>query len=177
MFELILVLTLLIVGFIAGRMADRRHLRALSEREAMASGFLQSNLRSFPGGAAPDPAPTIVVSEVAISTDYFKTFVAGIKKIIGGELRTYESLMQRARREAVMRLIEQATARGYDAICNIRIEGICLGGDNEAGGNQGVTAVSLVASATAYRRERVEELAGVGGMPHDRSLNARAEPS
>lgn len=151
MVEIILVLSLLVIGFFAGRLADRRHLAGLDRREAEHADVLGTTLRQFPGGADPGLTPLLVVAEVAISTDYFKTFIAGIKKFFGGELRTYESLMRRARREVTVKLLEQARARGYDAVCCIRIEGLDVGGSTE-GGNKGVVSVAMIASGTAYKR-------------------------
>ncbi len=45
---------------------------------------------------------------------------AGIKNIFGGELKGYTELMEETRDEAVERLIAQATAKGANAVLNIR---------------------------------------------------------
>jgi uncharacterized protein YbjQ (UPF0145 family) len=64
----------------------------------------------------------LVHGTVVVSADYFKTFVAGLRNLFGGRLRTYETLMERARREALLRLKEQARQRGAKMIICVRFE-------------------------------------------------------
>lgn len=45
---------------------------------------------------------------------------AGLKNLVGGELRAYTELMTDARRESMQRMIDQATALGANAIVNVR---------------------------------------------------------
>lgn len=45
---------------------------------------------------------------------------AGLKNLVGGELRAYTELMVDARRESMQRMIDQATALGANAIVNVR---------------------------------------------------------
>ena len=52
--------------------------------------------------------------------DYFKRFLAGLRNIFGGTVRSYESLIDRARREAVLRMKEMAG--DASVIVNVRIE-------------------------------------------------------
>jgi len=140
---------LLGVGLGAGRIAERKHFASLARREQdIGSRFVVTDLKRFPGGAA-GPA-TLVAGHACISSDYFKSFVASLRKLIGGELRSYESLMQRARREAVMRMLEEAHRLGYDAVCNVRLEGADIGGATLQR-KGGVVSVSVHASGTAYR--------------------------
>ncbi|MFT6733724.1 MAG: hypothetical protein ACJAS9_001914 [Polaribacter sp.] len=42
--------------------------------------------------------------------DYFKRFLAGLRNIFGGRVVTYESLVDRARREAILRMKEKCPA-------------------------------------------------------------------
>jgi len=46
--------------------------------------------------------------------------MAGLKNIVGGELRGYTELLEDARGQATDRMIEQARAMGANAIVNIR---------------------------------------------------------
>lgn len=143
---------LLIVGLSAGRIAERRHLARIAEREAANQGvILVSDLRSYPGGSQSGVTPVLVSGEVVISSDYFKTFLASLRKIIGGELRSLESLMNRARREAVLRMIEQAKRAGCDTVCNVRIEGLDIAGSSQKA-NKAMVLVTVLATGTAYKR-------------------------
>ena len=45
-----------------------------------------------------------------------RDIAAGLKNLFGGEIRSYHSLMVRARRETLRKMLEQAQLRGYNAI-------------------------------------------------------------
>jgi len=45
---------------------------------------------------------------------------AGLKNLVGGELKAYTELMTEARREAVGRMLSQAQALGANAVVNVR---------------------------------------------------------
>ncbi len=49
-----------------------------------------------------------------------KDFMAGLKNIVGGELKAYTALMQEAREEAVARMVEEARSMGANAVLNLR---------------------------------------------------------
>ena len=49
-----------------------------------------------------------------------KDILAGLKNIIGGELKAYTDLLSQARDEAVRRMQQQAEAAGANAVLNIR---------------------------------------------------------
>ena len=49
-----------------------------------------------------------------------KDIMAGLKNIVGGELKGYTELLQEARQEATERMIKQAQAAGANAVLNIR---------------------------------------------------------
>lgn len=84
---------------------------------------------------------------MVISSDFFKTFIAGLLNLIGGEISTYESLLDRARREAMLRMEEAALAWGANQVVNVRIQTAEL----SANSGQGVVAVEVIAYGTALR--------------------------
>lgn len=49
-----------------------------------------------------------------------KDILAGLKNIVGGELKGYTELLQEARQEAVDRMIAQAESVGANAVVNVR---------------------------------------------------------
>ncbi|MBW3163682.1 YbjQ family protein [Ferrimonas balearica] len=49
-----------------------------------------------------------------------RDLMAGLKNIVGGELKGYTELLNEAREEAVGRMIEQAQAIGANAVINVR---------------------------------------------------------
>ncbi|HBC56356.1 MAG TPA: hypothetical protein DCZ03_04250 [Gammaproteobacteria bacterium] len=49
-----------------------------------------------------------------------RDFMAGLKNLVGGELKGYTELLQDARQEAVDRMIAQAESMGANAVVNVR---------------------------------------------------------
>ena len=49
-----------------------------------------------------------------------RDLMAGLKNIVGGELKGYTELLSEARDEAFARMLEQAEAKGASAVINIR---------------------------------------------------------
>lgn len=49
-----------------------------------------------------------------------RDLMAGLKNIVGGELKGYTELLQDAREEATRRMIEQASSVGANAVLNVR---------------------------------------------------------
>ena len=64
----------------------------------------------------------LVYGSVVISLDYFKRFLAWLKKFFGGSVLPYESLLDRGRREAILRMKKKALDAGYNMILNMRFE-------------------------------------------------------
>ena len=63
----------------------------------------------------------LVTGSVVTSKHFGKDFMAGMKTIVGGELKGYTEMLEDARRIAMERLIAQATALGADAVIGIRL--------------------------------------------------------
>jgi uncharacterized protein YbjQ (UPF0145 family) len=143
----------ILLGLVVGTAVERAHLRELAAREREFADMLVTDVRSFPQGAQGAAGATVVVGQAVIATDYLKSFLAGLKKLLGGELGSYLSLLDRARREAVLRMLEEARRGGYDAVCNLRLDTADVGGSGIA---KGVVMVALMASGTAYRRAPAE---------------------
>ena len=124
--ELAFVLVLIVVGFVFGQIAERRHFKDLDRREAALERFPVVDLARLPGLDA--ASATVVYGEVVVATDYFKTFLAGLRNIVGGEVGSYQKLLDRARREARLRMLEQARQLGASAVVNVRYEMNDIGG-------------------------------------------------
>lgn len=143
---LITVVVLLIIGLVFGRINESNHFKRLARQEADLSDILTVNLKTLPEGLSRDGV--LVTGNVVIAVDYFKKIVAGLKQIVGGRLRTYESLVERARREAIIRMKQQARDMGATAIYNVRLEFSTLGQQPR----QAFGGVELLAYGTAVRQ-------------------------
>ncbi|MGB8222384.1 MAG: YbjQ family protein [Polyangiales bacterium] len=49
-----------------------------------------------------------------------RDFAAGLKNIVGGELKGYTELLQESRAEATSRMVDEARGLGANAIVNVR---------------------------------------------------------
>lgn len=136
-------LFLFILGWVVGGHRERAHLRDLVRREKLNANIMRTDLRAY-GPADSRAGATMVTSEVVIGADYCKILLASLRNLLGGNLRSYETLADRARREAILRLIEQARDQDFNALCCVRIESSNIG--------KGVMPmVAVLATATAYR--------------------------
>jgi uncharacterized protein YbjQ (UPF0145 family) len=138
---------LLALGLFIGGYRERKHFKNLELRERAMAGMQVTQLKSFPFGTLGSTPPCLMIAEVVVATDYLKSFLAGIRNIFGGEIRSYERLLVRARREALLRIVEQARASGYNAVCNVRLEPADIGGNAT---DRRVAMVAIFASGTAY---------------------------
>lgn len=51
-----------------------------------------------------------------------KDILAGLKTIVGGEIKQYSEMMQEARQKAIGRMVEDAQSKGANAIVCVRLE-------------------------------------------------------
>lgn len=121
MTEIIIVLSLLALGYGFGSYREKKHFQSIFQREEELQNIMVFETR-FPEKPASDKGGELVHGNVVISADYFKTFVAGLRKLVGGRLRSYETLLDRGRREAVLRMKQQARSLGANKILNVKFE-------------------------------------------------------
>ena len=119
--DLALFLGLLVSGYVAGRIIERRHYASIRAREQHYRKVLAFPMRFAPDNVTPQDA-FLVHGTVVVSSDYFKTFVANLRNLVGGRFRGYETLLERARREALLRLKADAHARGAALVVCVRFE-------------------------------------------------------
>lgn len=144
--QLGLFLVLLLLGYFAGTRAERLHLESLRAREAELASQPCTTLSTVPSGWEVQRAQ-LVQGSVVVSLDYFKRFLAALRSIFGGRIRAYEPLLDRGRREALLRMREQARAGGFGAVINVRLESSRLATGGSAG--RGTTGVEVLAFGTA----------------------------
>ena len=144
MIELIITLVLLMLGYGFGRWLEGRHYRSIIAREGALNNIPAVTAKT--PDASLNPRQTELVSgNVVISVDYFKRFLAGLRLLIGGRLSSYETLVDRARRESILRMKEQAKDLGASLVFNVKLEtsSITKGRKNQVG------SVEVLAYGTA----------------------------
>ena len=147
MIELVIFLGLLTLGYFAGLHFERRHFEDIKRRERKT---LFVPLVTFGAKQALPDAQTaeLFVGSVVVSTDYFKSFTASLRNLVGGRIVVYESLLDRGRREALLRMKEQAIAWGATRIVNVRLETANIGSQ---AANNGLVAIEVIAYGTGIR--------------------------
>ena len=146
----ILPLSILAIGYLAGSAVERAHYRSLRLRENASRAFMTVTFPYVP----PDRevvAVELVTGSVVVSIDYFKRFLAGLRGLIGGRIRSYETLLDRGRREAIMRLKESARDRGFNAVVNVRLTTSRMA---NARGKDGTAGIEVLAFGTGLRFAR-----------------------
>lgn len=143
MTNLLVVIALVLIGLHFGRVAERRHYLSLADRENIFRQISVSTMRRPPFEKAYHTA--LVSGSTVVSVDFFKVFVANLKNLIGGRLTTYESLLERARREAILRMKQDAVELGATTIINTRFETSRISGN----ASQGIGSVEVLAYGTA----------------------------
>lgn len=124
--EIIITIVLVTLGYFFGKRAENKHFKQLIERESVMNALPAMASRIPPGNGEYDQV--LVSGSVVIANDYFKTFVAGLRNLFGGKISTYETLLDRARREAVLRMKDEAKALGAEAIFNVKYEASNISG-------------------------------------------------
>lgn len=145
--DLIIFAVLLSVGYGVGTYLEKRHYRSIQRREKR-TNYLPA--MTF-GAKQPLPeaeASALFVGSVVISIDYFKWFVSLLRLWVGGSVVVYESLLDRGRREAILRMKEKAIAWGAKEIINVRLETANISSQNK---NKSLVAIEVVAYGTAVR--------------------------
>ena len=141
------LLTLLfgmVLGYTVGSLAEKRHYKSIEKRENALLNMPAVTIKKFQSDKE-IRGTMMVTGSVVISIDYFKRFLARMRNIFGGRVKAYETLVDRSRREAILRLKESAP--GADIIVNLRLETSAIG--NSANKKKMVGSIETLAYGTA----------------------------
>jgi len=141
-------LVLLILGYFIGSYREKRHFRDLQKREKKVLNLPVSN---FSKQVLPtDITETrLLIGSVVISIDYFKKISAMLRNLVGGKVVVYESLLDRSRREAILRMQEEAIEWGATQVLNVRLDTVTIGG--RFGGKTDPGSIEVIAYGTGIK--------------------------
>lgn len=129
------------IGWAIATFFERRHNAYMSKRENLLEDIAVSTNKE----AGEDAEIGIMIyGSVVVAHDFFRTLVIQFRKIIGGNIKAYERLVARGRREAFIRMREDARLRGFDRVINVRFAGSHVSG-------RFISAVELVAYGTGIK--------------------------
>lgn len=157
LFQLFIILAVLFVQltialgpfYLIGRILENRHFKSIKEREKSLIRLPAVNLKKVTHHRAVLKTELVQGSAV-ISLDHFKRFLAMLRNLFGGRVGAYESLLDRARREAILRMKE--SSGGADLILNLRVETSSIG--KSANKKKAIGAVEALAYGTAVYYEK-----------------------
>ena len=86
---------------------------------SIAPDLILTNLETVPGRSIIEHYGLVSGSTVR-AKHFGRDIAAGLKNLVGGELRGYTELLQESRKESTARMVEQARALGANAVVNIR---------------------------------------------------------
>ena len=151
--DILLVLLLLTITYFTGRIIEKNHYKEIQKREI---ALIKKPMISFGAKRWTTKRPIkdirMVTGEVVIAGDYFKSFVAGLKNIFGGRLTSYESILDRGRREALLRMREKA--KNANIIVNVRIETVMLNSLQAERNMPPQCAIIAYGTAVTYAKEQ-----------------------
>ncbi len=146
---LTITLILLVLGYVFGKLAEGRHYRSIQVREELLVRLPTTSCKQPLRTGTPISHAELVHGHVVISIDYFKRLLAGLRNFFGGTVRSYETLLDRARREAVLRLKESCPTA--NEIINLRIETSSI---SKGRSDDRVGSVEVLAYGTAIYYEQ-----------------------
>ncbi|HEY9078798.1 YbjQ family protein [Magnetovibrio sp.] len=147
LFNIGLVVVPLLLGFVFGQWNEKRHYKSIVRREAELRPLMAFSSRHIPQGIEVGD-PHLVIGSAVISVDYFKTFLASLRGIFGGTMSSYETLLERSRREAILRMKQSARDLGADVIFNVRLETCPV---FASGGQNTTRSIEVMAYGTALK--------------------------
>ncbi len=143
----IVFVILLCVGYFVGNYLEKKHFQNIKKRERQT---IHVPVVTF--GAKqelPDAnEAALFLGSVVVSADYFKMFASSLRNLVGGRVVVYESVLDRGRREAILRMKEQAISWGATQVVNVRLETSTIG--NRTSG-KGLVAIEVTAYGTGIR--------------------------
>jgi len=147
MVDLIIFLGLLTIGYFVGNFLEKRHFKEIKIRERRTLHVPVLNFgakQSIPNANE----AALFLGSVVVSADYFKIFAFALRNLLGGRAVVYETLLDRGRREAILRMKEQAIKWGATQVVNVRLETSSIGNQN---GGKGLAAIEVTAYGTGIR--------------------------
>ncbi len=141
-------LGLVVLGLFWGTFLERAHFRSIRRREKALRRIKETNLKQLPVAEEEVDRSWVVMGSTVVSLDYFKKIVGLIINIFGGRIRAYEKLLERGRREAILRMKDQALDADY--VINVRLETSCIGSNNRNQRNA-VMGIEVIAYGMAVK--------------------------
>lgn len=148
MLELLIFIVPVALGFFIGRINEKKHYRSIKLRERLHANILLVNSKQL----NPEDRKSqvmLVCGQTVIAIDAFKKLSSGLSNFFGGRVTAYETIIDRARRESILRMQEHARKLKAYKVINIKVETSTIGQQH---GDKGTGAAEVLAYGTALIR-------------------------
>jgi len=109
----------LLFSWIFGNIYQKKKQEELGVR---VKSFGTDNLTTLKTPPAQVSASGLLSANIIMSVSWWQKLVGGLKTIFGGQVETWDRVLAWARKEALQRLREQARAKGFDNVINVRLD-------------------------------------------------------
>jgi len=150
--DIIIFIVLLALGYGFGTWVEKRHYRSIREREQVLNALPAMATKQIP--TQDHFKQQLVLGSVVISVDYFKRFLAALRNFFGGRVTSYETLIDRARREATLRMKSRAKEVGAEMIFNVKYETASISKGNKCA----IGSIEVLAYGTALIPSQVSKV-------------------
>jgi uncharacterized protein YbjQ (UPF0145 family) len=154
-------LFMLFATWLIGRWIQKRHVQSLERRESdVGKRIIITNERRLPEGVNATQG-SMVSGSVVVGTDYFRRFLAAWRNIFGGRVGSVEPILMRARREAILRMLDKADMQGANFVVNVRLETAIVGTTQSGNNRNKFSMCEVLAYGTAVSTGFVSSPYGV----------------
>lgn len=107
------------LGWLTATWLERQHFKKIEQRERALAHITisMSDPKKMQSGLG-----AMHMGSTVVAHDLFRRLIITLKLLFGGNVRHYERLVDRGRREAILRLKEEASASGASEIQNVRLQ-------------------------------------------------------
>lgn len=147
--EFLIFIIVIALGLFFGKRNEKKHYASILEREGKYKNIIVLSDKDLRRVKNTQGEWLLITEGTVVSIDAFKKLMASFVNLFGGRMKAYESLVDRARREAILKVKEQAAKAGCNIISNLRLETSSI----SKSAKQSVGAVEALAYATALRVE------------------------
>lgn len=138
--DFLIAIGLLVIAYFTGSQIETNHFKSIQKRELK---YIDKPILSFSKKVINNKKVVkteLVSASVVIGCDHFKAFLANLTNLFGGNISCYESVLDRGRREAILRMREIAHKNKATFITNVKIETVMLDPTGSQNPNVAITA-------------------------------------
>lgn len=120
MFELIIFIALLWAWYGFWSYAEKSHFKKIKQKEKELKEIVV--LSKHDAKVLNLEWAELLTWNIVLSIDYFKKFIAWFINFFGWRMTVYESILDRARRDTIVKIKQKAKDKWFNAIANLRLE-------------------------------------------------------